>query len=688
MTNRTAYPPAAGGAVNVEDGTVTVDGGSIIGNTAVWGGGIFGTNAKIYVKSGAIKGNHAIKGKDEDASGGGISTWYKSEIHISGGTIENNTSAGNGGGVSVGAPRVLDASQLLTMTGGTISGNTANDFGGGMFVQGGLDGHFATAKVSGGTFTNNTAKGGFFGGGGIYVNGGHNWPGFHSGELYLTNAIITENDAGMAGGGYAACPTSNTDIRVKNGAAFYENTAKEGNELHINASVVWHGASSKPNYEISDSMLGGVPYHWTYDSADDQRGTEVPLNNLHGKLYGGELNFDNPITDADAKDAKSMAAVKIIGNHAGMRGGGIGSNGDVYIGTSEYTKVTVTKKWEDDNDKLKKRPKSIKVAIYRSTKGSNEKPVYIGYGTVKPDENGNWSITFDKLPRENQKGVEYVYTAKEVFDDENPLDYKTESKGSVSGEEGTIEITNTYEKLDIPVKKVWKNDKEGDRPKSIKVHLLADEQEIAGHELTAEEGWRYTFKDLPKYRNGKEITYTVTEDPVSKYKTKVEDFTITNTYTPPDEPQKKPKKYWDTVKVKKAWVLDNGRKKTTSVSVQLYRNGVKYGSPVTLSKLNNWQYTWKKLPKKKGEKISWTVKEVKVPEGFKAKTKRKGNDIIITNDDVKRPPENHTPRQHNGQNGMKHKKSKTGDSRNPVVAVIVMLAAASVMGYAGRRRRS
>lgn len=98
------------------------------------GGGIFGTNAKIYVKSGAIKGNHAIKGKDEDASGGGISTWYKSEIHISGGTIENNTSAGNGGGVSVGAPRVLDASQLLTMTGGTISGNTANDSGGGMFV--------------------------------------------------------------------------------------------------------------------------------------------------------------------------------------------------------------------------------------------------------------------------------------------------------------------------------------------------------------------------------------------------------------------------------------------------------------------------------------------------------------------------------------------------------------------------
>ena len=62
------------------------------------------------------------------------------------------------------------------------------------------------------------------------------------------------------------------------------------------------------------------------------------------------------------------------------------------------------------------------------------------------------------------------------------------------------------------------------------------------------------------------------------------------------------------------------------------------------------------------------------PQAFHPKTKvRKGNDIIITNDDVKRPPENHTPRQHNGQNGMKHKKSKTGDSRNPVMARQIFL---------------
>lgn len=228
--------------------------------------------------------------------------------------------------------------------------------------------------------------------------------------------------------------------------------------------------------------------------------------------------------------------------------------------------------------------------------------------------------------------------------------------------------------------------------------MLADGEEIDGHKLTAEESWEYTFKDMPKYRNGKEITYTIKEDPVSKYKTKIEDFTIINTYIPPEEPDvpdepdtpepQKPKKYWDKVKVKKAWILDNGRKKTTSVSVQLYRNGIKYGSPVILSKVNDWQYTWKHLPKKKGEKITWTVKEVKVPKGFKEKIKRKGNNITITNDDVKKTPENHTPRQHDGQNGMNHKKSKTGDPRKPVVAAVIMLVAAGVMVYAIRRRRS
>ncbi len=532
--------PYSGGAVRVEEkGTVNVRGGTIRGNTAVWGGGIYALDGTVNVESGSITDNHAVKLDSEDPSGGGIATWYQSSVNISGGTISNNTSEGNGGGLSLGVSRVSgDEYSVLTMTGGTFEGNVANDSGGGLFVQGGTGEGYSRAYVSAGHFTNNTAESDSFGGGGIYVNGGHDWEGYHSGELYLTNALVTGNDAGENGGGYAACPTSNTEIRVKNGAAFYGNSAPSGNGLHVNASMVWHGASAQPDYEISESMLGGTPYHWTYDD-----GTEVPLSSLSGKLYSGELNLKNGITDADAALAKELATVFITGNHAGERGGGIGSNGDVYIGTSELIDVTVDKTWNDNGDAAGKRPAEIRIGLYRSVEGGSDEPVYIGYNKVKPDADGNWSVTFKKLPKSNQNGKLFVYTAKEIFDDDDPLPYGSASAGEVSGENGTIELTNTYETVNLSGEKTWEdaNDQDGLRPESITVRLLADGEEVQSKTVTAADGWKWTFEGLPKFKVGKEIVYTIAEDEVAGYVTSIDGFNVTNTLKPTtDEPTPPP----------------------------------------------------------------------------------------------------------------------------------------------------
>ena len=70
--------------------------------------------------------------------------------------------------------------------------------------------------------------------------------------------------------------------------------------------------------------------------------------------------------------------------------------------------------------------------------------------------------------------------------------------------------------------------------KSIIVNLLCKrKRSIASQTVKADEAgnWTYTFKDLPKYANGKEITYTVTEEAVEGYETSVDGFNITNTYT-------------------------------------------------------------------------------------------------------------------------------------------------------------
>ena len=50
--------------------------------------------------------------------------------------------------------------------------------------------------------------------------------------------------------------------------------------------------------------------------------------------------------------------------------------------------------------------------------------------------------------------------------------------------------------------------------------------------MTSETNWKYEFKDLPKYDEGKKIEYTVTEDHVKDYTTDINGTTITNKYTP------------------------------------------------------------------------------------------------------------------------------------------------------------
>lgn len=449
------------------------------------------------------------------------------------------------------------------MTGGSFIENTAQGSGGGLFVQGGMTFGYSTAHIDAGIFKKNKALKGAFGGGAIYVNGSHLWENFSPGQLYLKNALIMDNTAEINGGGYAACPSSATLISVKNGAAIVQNKAPSGREIHINGAVEWYGPKATPNYDIANSMLGGAPYHWMYDD-----GKEVPLNLLYGKLIKGtSLNLKNEVTKEGINTARGLSKVIISENYAGTRGGGIGSNGNVYIGTVETIKVTAKKTWNDDNNKAGKRPSSINVALYRAVEGSGAEPIYIGYNSVEPDADGNWSTTFNNLAKFNNDDKAFVYTVKEKFDEQKPIEYISESTGSVSGQDGKLEIVNTYETTEISGSKTWNdnNNKDGKRPNSITIRVLKNgKKEVASKEVKEADDWAWKFTGLAKYENGKPITYTIKEDAVKNYSSEVSGYNVTNTYKPskpnepksPPEPQKpkepkKPKKPVMPVKVPK-----------------------------------------------------------------------------------------------------------------------------------------
>ncbi|WP_245550632.1 Cna B-type domain-containing protein, partial [Kallipyga massiliensis] len=172
--------------------------------------------------------------------------------------------------------------------------------------------------------------------------------------------------------------------------------------------------------------------------------------------------------------------------------------------------ISVAKRWVDEDNRDNKRPESVTIQLLANGKET-------GKSLVLNAENG-WSGYFgDLLKMEN--GREIQYTIREV--------------GSMKGYEAAITgnqsqgftVTNTYktEKIKIEGKKTWDDgdNVDGKRPESITIRLLANGVEKESRKVTEKEGWKWTFTDLPKYEKGKEITYTIAEDPVENYTSEV-----------------------------------------------------------------------------------------------------------------------------------------------------------------------
>ena len=324
--------------------------------------------------------------------------------------------------------------------------------------------------------------------------------------------------------------------------------------------------------------------------------------------------------------------------------------------TPKKTSVTVTKSWDDANNQDGKRPDSVKVQLY----GDGNK---VGNEVELID--GNWTYTWNNLP-EKEAGKTIKYTVKEVgtaggyttsYSDEN---------------QGNIVITNKHvpEITSVEGQKTWddSNNQDGKRPSEVTVNLLKNGApfKTATVKADADGNWKYSFTDLPKYENGQEVKYSVTENAVEAYNTKIEGYNIKNSYTPEET----------SVTVTKNWKDANDRDgiRPGSIKVQLYANGEKKGKPVELNAGSNWTYTWNNLPQKAdGKDIEYTVKETKTPSGYVMSVNdRDHGNIIITN--------SHTPK----ATGL----PDTGDHTGLLpYSVLMILSGAASLGLFALRRR-
>ncbi|MGL9868467.1 Cna B-type domain-containing protein [Enterococcus sp. DIV0691] len=282
--------------------------------------------------------------------------------------------------------------------------------------------------------------------------------------------------------------------------------------------------------------------------------------------------------------------------------------------TPGKTSVSVTKTWNDNNNQDGLRPNSIKVQLYANgeAKGS----------PIELTEGNQWNHTWNDLA-EKAKGQTIAYTVKEV--DQVP-GYTSQVDES---DLGNVKITNTHnpETTEVSGQKTWNDneDQDGKRPKNITVNLLANGKQVQSKEVSETDGWKYEFTNLPKYENGQEITYTVTENQVPEYNTEIKGFDITNSYTPGKT----------SVSVTKTWNDNNNQDglRPNSIKVQLYANGKEFGNVVKLSENNSWTTTWNNLSEKSGgQTVTYTVKEVGKVDGYTSQVNEKNmGNIVITN---------------------------------------------------------
>ena len=192
---------------------------------------------------------------------------------------------------------------------------------------------------------------------------------------------------------------------------------------------------------------------------------------------------------------------------------------------SQTVDINGTKTWNDEGNKDKTRPEKITIYLLANGKQVDAKEV---------SEKDGWKYSFTGLAKYDDNKQEIKYTV-----DESEVEKYTKQ---ING----YDIVNTYtpdnpptpETIDISGVKTWNdaNNKDGIRPKAIKVKLLANGKEKTSVITTEEQDWKYSFTKLPKYDDdGKEIKYTVDEENVRGYTKKIDGYDITNTHTPTEK---------------------------------------------------------------------------------------------------------------------------------------------------------
>lgn len=604
------------GSILVNHGKTTIDGNVVIEKSTLEGDsmGVIednGSSAELILENGTIQ-NHKIRG----ARSASIRVTEGASFTMNGGTIQDNIANTPSSDSSSPAVLLLGAS-TFTMNEGSIC-NNSGQCGTAVYLTASNNAAKACFTMNGGTLSNNeshsytpysTPTGA------VFVK--------YSAEFVLNNGTITGNCAyGGAGGGVAVMDELPTE---EHGTAFTMNGGTISNNTASGYRCSGGGIYSCSNYV---SLLGGrIENNSAYDGGGvySEGNTEIytTLHIENALITGNTADQGGGLWFCPTGDAKlyMQDGAVIYGNTAASAGDdfaspevatGAGGNGGVTL--PDYFPNGKVIQWFSDGF-------LYAPAGNRGTSGQGTRYNTVEYAKrVTGVQNEKKGLALKSVVSD---GVSIPATGSLIITGNQA----SHGGGGIGANGGVVIGEATSLSYSISVKKAWDNPGyEDTQPSGVTIHLKERDTGdiVSTAELTGENGWQYTFTDLPLSPNH----YTVTEQPLEGYKaTYYQDadgnFIITNTYltTPtPDVPA-----VTISVPVEKKWVNDYKWKRPASIHVSLWNGDTKV-KEADLTADMGWTYIFEDLPKG-----TYSVTEDAVP-GYETLIERSdAGGFIITN---------------------------------------------------------
>ena len=509
-----AYSDGKGGGVCVVDRGLqqggrdhtafTMKGGSVSGNSASAGGGIYTYSDDVMLSAGEIKDNTARN------MGGGVYSegneyLVYSTLHIENALVVDNHAKKQGGGMWF-CP--TGDAKVYVQNGGLIARNSADEAGDDLVFTGFKDAKYKLTlanRAPGGGKVSWYRDGGLFNPEGTYAETNTEIPRFSpdggNGEpLSFTDATpnvalksVMSEDVYNLGRGQTSLTISG-------------NTAERGGGIGANGGVI-----------IGKSENIDIPIKKVWENPRIPHPNKVKVN-----LKNGDTVIDS-ITLSESNDWKGVfsnlpAGARYTVSEDPVEGYDSAVTGDAERGftvtntSTAKVSVPVEKKW------VGPAAEKATVRLLADGKDAGEK--------IDLDESNGWKGVFSNLPKYDASGAVIKYKVAEVAVE----GYSSEVSGDA--EHGfTVTNTSTAE-VSVPVEKKWV----GPAAEKATVRLLADGKDTGeSAELSKSNSWKHSFEGLAKYsKSGSAIAYTVAEDPVEGYSSKVtgdaeHGFTVTNT---------------------------------------------------------------------------------------------------------------------------------------------------------------